>query len=175
MNYFAKNIKYLRKKNGYKINEMIEVLGFKPSTWNGYELGTSQPYIDGIIKISEFFKIAESDLLHTDLEENASLINNEKAEIKQDERMPKRMPKRMPNYPKRQHYVKQDIVVNEDEMPYQSKDDIIKTLSAAVKGLEASNAQFINEIKRLQEENNRLKKELPAINPPMEDNKAQSA
>ncbi len=69
MLFFAKNLKFLREGKGLKQSEMIDLCGFKQSTWNGYERGVSTPNIDDLIKISDYFKIAESDLLHIDITE----------------------------------------------------------------------------------------------------------
>ena len=67
MNFFATNLKYLREKRGLKQYEAAAQLEFEQSTYNGYENGKSRPYLDGIIRISEFFKVGETELLHTDL------------------------------------------------------------------------------------------------------------
>ena len=69
MLFFAKNLKFLRELKGVKQADMLELSGFKQSTWNGYERGVSTPNIDDLIRISDFFKIPESDLLHTEIGE----------------------------------------------------------------------------------------------------------
>ena len=69
MLFFAKNLKFLRELKGIKQADMLDLCGFKQSTWNGYERGVSTPNIDDLIRISDFFKVPESDLLHTELNE----------------------------------------------------------------------------------------------------------
>ena len=64
---FATNIKLLRESRGLKQSGMLNALGFKRTTWNGYESDKSTPNIDDLIKIAKFFDLSESDLLHTDL------------------------------------------------------------------------------------------------------------
>lgn len=75
MNYFAKNLKYLREKIGLKQAEVAYQIGFKRTTWNGYETGLSQPYIDGLINIAKYFDITEADLLHTNLSKKGEYSN----------------------------------------------------------------------------------------------------
>jgi len=64
---FAENIKYLRENDGLKQSQMLDTIGFAQSTWNNYERGNSKPYIDDLIKISQYFGISESDILHTEI------------------------------------------------------------------------------------------------------------
>ena len=70
MVFFAKNLKFLREQKGLKQADMLDKCGFKQSTWNGYERGVSMPNIDDFIKISDYFKIGESDLLHTEINDS---------------------------------------------------------------------------------------------------------
>jgi transcriptional regulator with XRE-family HTH domain len=65
--FFAENVKYLREKEKLKQAEMLGAIGYKQSTWNGYERGVSTPNIDDLIKISDFFGVLESDLLRSEL------------------------------------------------------------------------------------------------------------
>ncbi len=67
---FAENMKYLRTNEGVSQTEMAATIGFKRSTWNGYERGSSLPGIGDLIKIADYFGITESDLLRTDLAES---------------------------------------------------------------------------------------------------------
>ena len=63
MNYFASNIKFLRIKTGLDQGELCANIGFKQSTWSGYENGKSNPtayYLKELadsleIKVSDFF------------------------------------------------------------------------------------------------------------------------
>lgn len=66
--YFGKNLKLLREKKGLKQSEMLDLVGFKQTTWNGYENEKSFPKFEDLIKISKFFDISETDLMHKNLE-----------------------------------------------------------------------------------------------------------
>ncbi len=68
--FFNKNIAHLRKLDGLKQADMVATIGFKQSTWGMYESGASTPALDDFIKISVFFGILESDLLHTEILES---------------------------------------------------------------------------------------------------------
>ncbi len=63
-----KNIKYLRKKEGFDQRAIGDLLGIKPPTVSKYESGMVQPSIEGLINLSEFFGITVDDLLKRDLE-----------------------------------------------------------------------------------------------------------
>ncbi|MGM8362091.1 helix-turn-helix domain-containing protein [Flavobacterium sp. ARAG 55.4] len=65
---FSKNLTYLRKQKGCKLDEIASKTGFSRSQWNNYELGTSYPKFLDLIKISKYFDISETDLIHHDLE-----------------------------------------------------------------------------------------------------------
>ena len=49
------------------LKKINEELGFSPSQWNNYELGTSFPKFLDLIKISKYFEVSETELIHTDL------------------------------------------------------------------------------------------------------------
>lgn len=68
--YFGNNLKYLRELEGLKQHEMHGAIGFKQSTWNGYEKETSSPNLKDLIEISDYFGIAESDLLHINISDS---------------------------------------------------------------------------------------------------------
>jgi transcriptional regulator with XRE-family HTH domain len=65
------------------LKEMSQKTGFTTSQWNNYELGYSFPKFLDLIKISKYFGISESDLIHKDLER--SDITSLKDEKNQDE------------------------------------------------------------------------------------------
>lgn len=48
-------------------DEISHHIGFKRTTWNGYETGSSRPNLKDFVTIAEFFGIPEDDLLHQDL------------------------------------------------------------------------------------------------------------
>lgn len=69
MLHFSTNLKFLRQQRNLIQADMLELLGFKPSTWNGYETGNSVPTFKDLLIISEYFDISETDLIHKDLTE----------------------------------------------------------------------------------------------------------
>lgn len=53
---------------------MVDFIGFKQSTWGGYETGKSFPSLKDFLKICETFGVSETELLHKDLSKGGSLI-----------------------------------------------------------------------------------------------------
>lgn len=43
---------------------MLDACGFKTTTWSGYEHGKSVPSLSDLMKISKYFEVTETDLLH---------------------------------------------------------------------------------------------------------------
>ena len=70
MIHFQKNLFFLRSEKTMTLKEITKEIGFTPSQWNNYELGLSYPKFLDLIKISKYFEISESDLIHKDLEIN---------------------------------------------------------------------------------------------------------
>jgi len=75
MNYFSKNIRFLRNKRGLNQAEMLNHLGFPRTTWSSYENSVSQPDIDGLLKIASFFGVSVTELLEVDIEEKGCHLN----------------------------------------------------------------------------------------------------
>jgi transcriptional regulator with XRE-family HTH domain len=73
MNYFSKNLRFLREKEGLKQDE-FERIGIKKGTLSNYELGKTEPKLDLLLGLSKFFRISIDDLLTINLEE--SFIGN---------------------------------------------------------------------------------------------------
>ncbi|MBK7882899.1 MAG: helix-turn-helix transcriptional regulator [Chitinophagaceae bacterium] len=78
MNFFAKNIHFLRKRKKLVQNEMPELIGVSRVTWSNYENDHTQPDIDKLIDIADFFEISIDHLLKTNLSlpQNAHLLTN---------------------------------------------------------------------------------------------------
>lgn len=77
MKYLAKNLVFLREREGLKQREISLRLGFNQSTWNNYERGVSKPGLDDFIKIIRFFKTTASKLLEEDLTKSDFSQKNE--------------------------------------------------------------------------------------------------
>ena len=152
MNYFAKNISILRKSFKVTQVEISAALGLKRNTWSNYENGASEPSFDGAIKIANYFDITLTELLETDLEKSAHLV---------EEITGKKNNTAKNKYNTNKILVTggmQEKLVNEDVVPYRTQQEIIESLTSAIKGLEASNAYLIIENQRLRTENELLKK-----------------
>jgi len=63
MTIFSNNLKALRAKKGYKQAEIADSIGVTVSTWSNYEVGKSEPNLEILIKISNFFGISLDSLL----------------------------------------------------------------------------------------------------------------
>lgn len=76
MNFFAKNIHFLRKRKKLVQNEIADLIKISRVTWSNYENENTQPDIDKLIDIADFFEVSIDHLLKEDLSENLQLINN---------------------------------------------------------------------------------------------------
>jgi len=75
-NYFAKNLKYLRKKKNIDQQVMAEDLGVAQSTLSCWESGIRTPDLDMVAKIAKYLNIYD-DFVTKDLtlENNNNLFN----------------------------------------------------------------------------------------------------
>lgn len=67
MNYFAKNIHYLRKKREITQAQIPDYLNINRATWSNYEIQRTEPSLEQLIEISTFFRISLDDLLTKDI------------------------------------------------------------------------------------------------------------
>ena len=65
---FGKNLRYLRKKEGYDQKTIGDLIGVQTPTVSKYESGMVQPSLGGMVNLAEFFGISTDDLLKKDLE-----------------------------------------------------------------------------------------------------------
>ncbi|MFN4122379.1 MAG: XRE family transcriptional regulator [Flavobacteriales bacterium] len=63
----SSNLKILRKIKGLSQEEVAEKLGLKRTSISGYENGTSEPSVEGLIKFSKLYNISIDSLLCEDL------------------------------------------------------------------------------------------------------------
>jgi len=63
----AQNLKLLRKAKNMSQEEVAEILGIKRTSLSGYENGTAEPSVEGLLNISDFFKISLDQLIKSDL------------------------------------------------------------------------------------------------------------
>ncbi|MGN7787383.1 helix-turn-helix domain-containing protein [Niabella sp. 22666] len=85
--FFGQNLKFLREKNNWKQSQMIDLVGVKASTWGMWENEKSYPNFLDLLKISNYFGVKETELIHSDLsnahlnEKNGSTENAENAHL----------------------------------------------------------------------------------------------
>jgi len=68
MIYFNKNLSYLRAEKSMTLLQIAKEMNFSSSQWSNYEHGISYPKFLDLIKISKYFNVSETDLIHEDLE-----------------------------------------------------------------------------------------------------------
>jgi transcriptional regulator with XRE-family HTH domain len=67
VNYFGKNLRYLREKNNLTQDDMKPLLGIRNTRCSNYENNVSEPAINVLIKISKYFGVSLDALLLEDL------------------------------------------------------------------------------------------------------------
>ena len=73
---FAKNLYLLRKNAGLRQHHMKEKLGVMRNTWSNWETGKTEPDIETIFRIADFFDLEVGKLLATDLSEEMEINGN---------------------------------------------------------------------------------------------------
>lgn len=68
MNYFSKNLRFLRTKKALGIHQ-FESLGIKKGTMSNYELAKTEPKFETLQRLSKFFGISIDDFINKDLEQ----------------------------------------------------------------------------------------------------------
>lgn len=64
----SRNLKYLRKREGYRQEDMARLLGYKGKQgYSSIENGISNVSIENLVNISEYFGVTVDDLLKKDL------------------------------------------------------------------------------------------------------------
>jgi transcriptional regulator with XRE-family HTH domain len=77
MSFFGKNIKKIRGVKGLSQQAFADLFDLKRGTLGAYEEGRSEPKIDTLIKIANYFSIAIDDLLTAELTVNQLLQFND--------------------------------------------------------------------------------------------------
>lgn len=67
MNYFAKNLKYLRKEHNLSQEEFARKIGLNRGNIASYEKGIAEPNMKNLSRIGNFFNIELSELIEEDL------------------------------------------------------------------------------------------------------------
>jgi transcriptional regulator with XRE-family HTH domain len=69
MNYFASNLLFCRKMFNVSQTQLSSVIGKGQSTIAGWENGVSEPNVEALMKISDFFAIPIDHMIRTNLPE----------------------------------------------------------------------------------------------------------
>lgn len=76
MNYFSKNIRYLRKQNNMSQDALADILNYKSfTTIQKWESDKSEPTLSTLNKLSKIFNVSIEDLVNVNLE-NKNLIED---------------------------------------------------------------------------------------------------
>ena len=76
MSYFGKNIRKIRSLKSLSQQAFAELFELKRGTLGAYEEGRSEPKLETLIKIANYFSIPIDDLLTTELTVNNLLKFN---------------------------------------------------------------------------------------------------
>lgn len=66
-NYFANNLRVLRKSKGLRLKDIADKLGVSVSLVHMWEAGKREPIVNDVREIGKFFNISIADLVGTDL------------------------------------------------------------------------------------------------------------
>jgi transcriptional regulator with XRE-family HTH domain len=180
-NFLSKNIAFLRKSRNINQSEIQDRLGFKRNTWSNWENGISSPDIPTIMLISDFFGVNLADIIQKDLSADVHL-NTEKGNGKNAKNVHLNVHPSVHLNAKKSHKKLYDQVMslpqmelNEPDIDHVRQQNLLETLSTAVRALERANAQQERIIAKLEEENSRLKTEIPEIGKPVKASKARAS
>ncbi len=67
MNFFAENLKNLRKEAGLLQRELAEKLNLTKNAVSGWEVGRNQPDFDTLLRICDIFDVTTDEILRTKL------------------------------------------------------------------------------------------------------------
>lgn len=176
--FLSKNIAFLRKSRNINQSEIQDRLGFKRNTWSNWENGVSSPDIPTIMLISDFFGVNLSDIIEKDLTADVNL-NTKVLAGKNSKNVNLNVNPSVNLKPEKGQKMgesdDQTNVLNDQPVGYKSETRIIEALTIAVKGLERANARLEQELADLEEENRRLKSEIPVIGKGLGSKKARAS
>lgn len=67
MNFFADNLKTLRKESGMLQRELAQKLNMTKNAVSGWEVGRNQPDYDTLLLICDIFDVSADDMLRNKL------------------------------------------------------------------------------------------------------------
>ena len=81
MNKLSSNLVFLRKTKKITQSEIHAQLGFKANTWSNWENNISEPAIDVILQICEYFGVTTSQIIEDDLAKGNLIIKEDVPKI----------------------------------------------------------------------------------------------
>lgn len=176
-NYFAKNLFYLRKKSGKTQADIALYLEMRPTAISSWEKNESKPRFSVLDKLSNYFGISTGDLLGKDLSDvnlnyrQAGGKNTKNVNLNVNQPVNLNAKKGAKTAP-----IDQSATLLEDSLtPPQSEQNLVETMATAIRGLERANARLEQLVERLEEENRRLKSEIPSIGQDLEAGNARAS
>jgi transcriptional regulator with XRE-family HTH domain len=68
LNFFSKNIKYLRKSRGYTQGELAILVNLKPNSISNYENSVSEPNFEQLFELIKILEVTPNEIFLIDLE-----------------------------------------------------------------------------------------------------------
>lgn len=177
---FGNNLKFLRKKKGITQTELGVQLERKHTSIGNWESGFNQPSLTDLVKIAIIFGISIDDLLNSDLSDVN--LNSKKQTPKNRQNVNLNVNPSVNLNAQNDHKKLYDQAIelaknelHEPDLEYVRQQNLLETLSTAVRALERANAQQERIIAKLEEENSRLKSEIPEIGKPVTASKARAS
>jgi transcriptional regulator with XRE-family HTH domain len=84
MNLFQKNLTYLMKIFHVRQAQLASHVGKAPTTIGNWLGGDSEPNIEGLVKIVQYFGVSLDDLIFTDIEKGKLITNEHLAEFQKN-------------------------------------------------------------------------------------------
>lgn len=81
MNYFADNLRYLRKLNNLTQDQLATMLNKSRKTVSAWEQGTRSPIVNDLMLVSNYFKVDIADLYDTDLAKTSMIADETESDL----------------------------------------------------------------------------------------------
>ncbi len=176
-NFFKRNLVYLKDKFDETYGSIGLQVGVSANTVANWIERNNEPKMSQLEIIAQIFEISLVDLMYSDLSdvnlnfgqdggkntENVNLNVNQPVNLNA-----KKGAKTAP--------IDQSATLLEDSLtPPQSEQNLVETMATAIRGLERANARLEQLVERLEEENRRLKSEIPSIGKDLEAGNARAS
>jgi transcriptional regulator with XRE-family HTH domain len=155
-NFLGNNLRYLRRKKGVNQADIASYIGKGSTTIGNWEQGISQPNIEELTILSNFFEIVLDDLIKIDLEKSNLNTKEEGAKNTKKSNLKSNPLSNLKskNYPTGTSY---PVVVNEPAAGYNTAKnsesqylDIIQTQANTIRSLQSALLQANEKIDQLQ-------------------------